>query len=282
MKNIPISAQAKLAHLEQTAQDAFALLQAAGKTIADLEIDLRNAAHRVNVFGPDEPARQAAQELADTTKGKLEAARSTQEARRATHKAAAQTLAQVRDWLARNEKKYFEVAPSATLKGDEDLSLIREEIKKTKAELVTVGNSRLSNAELKAQAAEDVKQLAVKGKPELRGLDKGLTLDVLDSSGLAPIVKPHPLCVAAWIDPKAVLAAFERDIDLLPGQGMDSAEKASRQGTLRVRLVELELIEEALIVAAVDAGQMIARRKDASPLAILGIQPTAVRKSKAA
>src|SRR5690606_1436614 len=161
-----------------------------------------------------------------------------------------------------------------------EIEKVRAEIQSAAQEARTIKTARLSNAQLKEKAAEKVKQLAAEGRMALQDLDKGLELRVRDGSQ-ALHTRNSALAVMAWIDPDAVLNRLEADIEALPGEGMDSSAKQNKLAELEARILESERREEALIEQALKAGQYIARRRDANPLAILGIQPVA-KKAKAA
>ena len=53
--------------------------------------------------------------------------------------------------------------------------------------------------------------------------------------------------------------------------GLPPQERADRLTSLAAEIDQLERHEESLICAAVERGQVVARRRDASPAAILGV-----------
>ncbi len=77
----------------------------------------------------------------------------------------------------------------------------------------------------------------------------------------------------AWLHRDALIAALDREIDALGVVGgLTDAKRASRTAELRAAILDIERVEEGVIEAALSEGTVIARRPDASPLAILGIR----------
>jgi hypothetical protein len=92
------------------------------------------------------------------------------------------------------------------------------------------------------------------------------------------------LALSAWLDPARLIARLHDEIDAAAGDDqlrLSSSERDRLIAAMVAVIDDYERQEEALIEKAGDAGQLIERRHDASPAAILGVRVTK-RKAEAA
>lgn len=274
--NLPTQARLKLESLENATSDARAQLYAAKERVTRTEQELAEATHELRVT-PE--AKEAPVILRiDELTARLEAARESMHSRSEKYRATSRILAEVAQFLEGNHRKNFELAPAPKVSKSATLASIRQAISETKAKLTTAKQSRLDNDTLKAQAGELVKAFAARGAPILRVTD---SLDLAPQDGYPSNPRLAAWYAIAWVDPSAFLKAIERDIDALPSGGLSPEDKAKVVDEMTASLDALERTEEALIEQALTSGQLVQRRSDASPLAILGIRQ-AKKKAQAA
>jgi hypothetical protein len=91
--------------------------------------------------------------------------------------------------------------------------------------------------------------------------------------GRAAVSGPDALAVLCWLHHDSLIERLEAEIDDLAddSQALDDAERGYREADLTVRILQTERVEEAFIEQAEAAGQMIQRRADADPRAVLGL-----------
>jgi hypothetical protein len=84
------------------------------------------------------------------------------------------------------------------------------------------------------------------------------------------------VALLCWMQPAAMVAALEREIDAMPAPelALTAKEKEKRLAQLKADLDALERLEETLIEQAARDGLEILRRADASPAAVLGVAVT--------
>jgi hypothetical protein len=147
------------------------------------------------------------------------------------------------------------------------------------SELFDVKNAPPSKEEIKAAIEAEVDQLARQGAPQL-SVDGGkvsiIWPDVSQFSqnpGGVP-VPPNGgasklLC---WLFRETMVKYFEQSIDQIEG-GISQDERRSRIAELEAKILDLEHQEESLVVEALNQGHEVHRRPNASPYALLGIEP---------
>ena len=128
--------------------------------------------------------------------------------------------------------------------------------------------------------------LAERSAPTLHGLGLGrpeIRCPILYVEGSANIpgaclgtsnVKvPDALGLLAWRDPDALIERLGRMIETTADDetALSSEARAAKIAELEAQILDLERREESLIEQALDQGQVIRRRADADPRAILGI-----------
>lgn len=171
---------------------------------------------------------------------------------------------------------------------DQDVDKLRPEIARICDEIDWIAEAPVPRDELKARAAKGCHELAAKFEAAryLGALAKptgsmggmfAATANVFTRGGgaevsLARIDDIGPML--AWMAGDALIERMHASIDAMDYRpGPPLAERPARLAKLQAELRELEMKEEALIVAAEEAGMLIARRPDASPEVVLGFDP---------
>lgn len=274
MTNLPQTASSKLAGIIDAASEAQAVINSTMDRIRELEHGLYN-----NPGG--DRAREWGQELT-----RLTARRSAQQARFAS---LSTTVTAIRTWLAGLPANVtFEIVepPAFKLKDGETITeaveRIRGELATAQRELARARNAALPVETIKQQAEAYVTSLVERGRPSIHcGHDTAFTASVPSHGWTA---KSPVLELLAWVDPQKLLqrlhAQIEADAAATDQLRLTAAERGELLAAMAAILDDLERQEEALIEKAGDAGQLIERRHDASPAAILGIRAT--RKAKVA
>ena len=149
---------------------------------------------------------------------------------------------------------------------------IRAEIANAKQQLQAARNAPPPMSELKAQVAGIVAEWGKRGRPNIKATRAGLEVNFDDPVSFAPSVN-RGVALAAWLWPKQMSVAIEQQISEMPEPVLSLSPKArdARLTELSVAIDQLERIEEGIIDAALAQGQVIERRADASPAAVLGI-----------
>lgn len=273
MSNLPTQASSKLGALIDIANDAQASANATLVRVGQLEETLFIA-----------PNSERADEF------KAELARLTQ--RRTTQNnryfATTATVTAIQAWLAKlPASAAFEIVepPPFTLKGNETalaaVDRLRSELATTQRELAKVRGAGLPIETMKAQATRYVEDLIARGRPVIKGShDIPFSVSAASQGWSAKA----PLAALAWLDPKQLIARLHDEIAAAAGDDqlrLSSSERDKLIGAMAAVIDDLERQEEDLITRAADAGQVIERRHDASPAAILGIRVTK-RKAEAA
>lgn len=260
--HLPAAAREKITALADAEQDARALVASTLRRIADAQ-----GAASYNPANPANPALvQEVHRLRDVLATHQE---------RAAH--FSQLNMQVREWLAAlpagAELKEVR-APKVTLaKGQTHASAVeqvREEIKATIKAIVAVRRCGLPIDEQKATMRAHVMALAARTKPRIRADHDGVEL-AFSSGGFTSAL--DVFAFEAWRDAEGLIARLEREIDAMPRAALELTPdaKAARIRELKAALDTLERREEAVISAAAQENQYIARRGDADPAAILGV-----------
>ena len=122
----------------------------------------------------------------------------------------------------------------------------------------------------------------------LSGIEEGETLRVewgRDPSGWPK--EPTPLQVEALVRPDGLVAAFMGKVERMARGSAPPSERPARIRALESEIEQLEYLEEALVMQALDRDEPVERRSDASPLAVLQARvvvakpaPAPVEKSK--
>lgn len=259
---LPQAAQSKLLQLAGQADDAGEAARSAVRRIGDLRGELTEATS----------AKAAALEHKIA---RLQIVRDDQQRR---HQNLSTLVSSLKQWLSQvppgtslemarvklTKMKDGETIPQAIGRLRQDTLRVRDELRVAQA-------APLPKADLKEQAWKAVLKLAAEGQPKISAAGKELKVD-FSGSGFG--VSSHRIaCIAAWMNPDAMHAALQADIDALPEhQGaMSAQEKVTKVAKLTADLDSLERSEEALIEQAASDGMEILRRPTASAPAVLGV-----------
>jgi hypothetical protein len=281
--NLPPEAKRKLASLDASADDAESLAQSAKAGALAAQ---RRLPALLNMRDSD-PARAAEidPEIADL-EGEMERLRALARARSDVATGFRQTVVRVRAWLATlPPSTVFEAVRSpsrvASAAGRAGVAEVRREIEKLKGDLADVEVAPLPASELKAAAQALIEEAAERARPIVRTEGGGFRVLWPRATGDDPGETPKDMLgLAAVVFPDALLSVIGAEIDRAcaasPIEGLTAAERAKRRAELREAILDAERREEALIEDTPD----VARRPDASPLAILGVRslpPSAAR-----
>jgi hypothetical protein len=262
---LPDAARAKLLALVDQEVEAQAIAAATGKRIAG-----HNKALSYNPLHPNREAME--QEI-----GRLQQQLGEQQQRYAD---LARLNTGLRDFLERlPANATVKAAPAVKVslgKGGETylsaVERVREAITTATKQSFAVHRAGLPAADQKAAVAAAVRDLAAKGKPKLRIDHSGVELS-FGGKGFTTLSSAEVFGFLAWTDPQGLIERLESEIDTMPRAALElsPADKAKRAAELRAELDNLERREEALITAAAELGQVIQRRLNADPAAILGV-----------
>lgn len=165
---------------------------------------------------------------------------------------------------------------------------VRGEIEKIKGQIDTARAAALPIADLKRRARDCIAAFAGQGRVRIddRGVMGWPPLDgeIKLIEGMVPVahaithkwaLASSVAAITSWLHGDALVARIESDLDARAGDGvlrLTDEERDARLAKLAADLLGRERVEEAIIVAAQKAGQHIARRRDADPRAILGVE----------
>ncbi|WP_128089500.1 hypothetical protein [Bradyrhizobium viridifuturi] len=150
---------------------------------------------------------------------------------------------------------------------------IRREIAGLVSERIQVSQSGPPIEEIKANVRSWIEQRRRLARPLITATHEKFSIrfeGYLDDA-TAPIL--DIAAALAWFDPERFGERLDELIDAMPPPrlALTGSDKSERLRSIAKRLYELEQLEEAIIVAAEDEGQVIARRPTADPKAVLGI-----------
>jgi hypothetical protein len=262
----------KLLELESAADEAQSLVAKTTLRIKELEVAIGTADSDTSVANLEH---------------ELSRLRAVQSKQQSLHSHRAQLAARLGQWL-------YTLSPNVQLvdvkarrpvlaKGETHLQAvtrIRSDIEKLKNELRLVQQAGPPIADVKRQAREYVRTLAERGRPTIKvGYETGFELVMPTSSySSTPLLS----AVLAWIDPDTLINKINAEIDRMPKPPMSLSKKdrLERFAYLTNEFAALERSEERMIEAAAEQGQDIPRRVDASPAAVLNVEPKDVTAAK--
>lgn len=265
---LPASARRKIADIEQAIADRQALTRSTVAAVDEAQRHLGDLMTRRGASPSDALDAEIVEAEAD-----IERLRGIQIERQARVANDRQVIAQLRGWLGNVGSTPLSVAPPVRMKLGKGegvaaaVERIRGEIAALKDELSALQRAPLPAAELKQRAKALVDELAARGRPVIN-TDRGqFDVQFRREGATVPGMTPHDTAaLLAWLNPQALLKRLEDEIG--DAKGIGTAERERRTIETRARIIDLERMEEALIEQAPD----IARRTDASPSAILGVQ----------
>ena len=255
---LPPSVKRKVADFEQAIDDAVALVESAKAAISVAD---RRKAELMN--RRDASPYEGADDDIAALDDEMDRLRKMLRARVLKRDNDQQVFSQLRGWLAR-QSATFETVP-APERPDATVEWVRREIAELKMALQVLRAAPLPAAELRAKAREYIDALAQRGRPTLRTEAGAFQIAWRREGSTIPAMTPEDVAATlAWLHHDALLAAVEREIGDTAGVG--AVDRVSQEAALLASILEAERVEEGLITADV------ARRPDASPLAILGIR----------
>lgn len=276
LDRLPPSAVAKLRALEQGVADAEAL---ARSTFAQIAAANQRLPSRINVrdtSSNDIEAARARREI-DEIEAELTRLQSVQRLRNSLAAARKQAVLTVTHWLQRQPPavRFTAAAPiKVDAGGPGAIEVVRETVARLKAELVALDLAPLPAEDLKKQARELIDRLAQRGAPALN-LSRGgfeVRWRSRTDAGVMAMLPEDTIATLCWLDRDAVLTALEAEIDKAvasnPTPPVSGDEREMRRREIATQLLTAERTEEALIEVTPD----VARRADASPLAVLGVE----------
>jgi hypothetical protein len=166
------------------------------------------------------------------------------------------------------------------------LARIRTQIGTVSNHLSTVSMAPLPRADIKAQAAEFVAQMALRARPRLELRADRLIIDFINPQVMdGSTALLDSIAIQCWSNPKHMMAAIEKEIERQlppPEMAIPREERLKRERELAAELERLSHIEQALITECESRGIAIERRADADPRCVLNVILKKAAKAKAA
>jgi hypothetical protein len=203
------------------------------------------------------------------------------------HQHLANLSGQIRHWLTKigaNRATEDAKLPKVKLaKGETHTDMvnrIRDDIASALKERLNVQQAGLPIEEMRAQVRKWISEQARKGRPRVIASHDGFRVEFDDGRGFVP--GGDWGAVLCWLFEEGMTEELEKIVEAMPAPplALTPSEKAERLAANKVRLLELERQEEAVIDAAARDGLDISRRPNADPAAILGV--TIVNRREAA
>jgi hypothetical protein len=289
---LPARGRAKLSELERAADDAAALANRTYQTLVGIEKQIGTRLSALENAEDDE-ARAGTLKAEIATFG-IEAARirAVLKERQARRDADQSLVTQITGWLDRVPPNVAleAVEPFAREPGDEGprsaVERHRRKIGELRVEMEKVRRARLPPADIKRLVRAWVDQHATRGRPHIQ-VD-GDKVDVVFER-TASLVRgdrytaPLSADTFVWLFRDELAAAMDREVEARAVEGgLTRDQRAARLEALRAALLEAERREEAAITRAREEGTVIARRSEADPRAVLGVQFVGAAASQAA
>jgi hypothetical protein len=163
-----------------------------------------------------------------------------------------------------------------------ELANIRKRIEAAIAELDVLKRAPAPSSDIEARVRGYVRGLA----PKVRGVGVGERLSIAwpGAQGGNQYISEHtcdPLALVAALFPDRMLALVMGEVERMANDPLPVAQRAPRVAAIECELEELHRVEEALVAAAIAAGQPVHRSPSAPPSAVLGVS-VADRASRAA
>ena len=189
-------------------------------------------------------------------------------------------LQRVREWLRSARPSDYRAAEPVEppLQPGEDfrdaISRLRGELAQLRADAHRVRSAPLPKAVAKESIKRTVETMGDRGRPYCDGLLEGHSIDWPDAR------RPEDVMAAtrdllAWLLPGALVEALEREVDAVAGDDAEALTVDEKHETLQridALILQTERSEEASIEASEANGVPIARRFDADPRALLGLE----------
>jgi hypothetical protein len=154
-----------------------------------------------------------------------------------------------------------------------DLAGVRGRIKAANAELDALRRAPAPSEDIEARANDYLRGLA----PKVRGVGVGERLSIVWPGAQAPsgYISEHtcdPLALVAALFPDRMLSLVMTEVERMANDPLPLAQRAPRIGALERELDDLHRVEEALVAAALAAGEPVQRSPSAPPAAVLGVR----------
>jgi hypothetical protein len=165
--------------------------------------------------------------------------------------------------------------PVAVTADGHDLAGVRGRIKTATTEVDALKRAPAPSSDIEARVRDYVRGLA----PKVRGVGVGERLSIIwpgaQSSPGYGYISEHtcdPLALLAALFPDRMLSLVMGEVERMANDPLPVIERAPRVAALERELDKLHRVEEALIAAAIAAGQSVHRSPSAPPAAVLGIR----------
>ncbi|CAJ0848995.1 hypothetical protein AMST5_00059 [freshwater sediment metagenome] len=304
---LPPAALAKLRKLKSAVRDLNAVASAAMDRVSDAQMDYQRAEQRVSVLRANNVGGRNDLALKEAT-AKRDAALAERDGAQAEHDARAKQAAPARNVLLACERYTereivsfdgIEPAPVVTApelrKGQswfDAVAEVRARIEKHRAERQAAIDAPQPSESAKARARAEIEALAEKGAPSVMALIESPNggIEWPSSYQLAGAAmrghevvgrvgrdgyKFDPLPFSVWLNKAELIKRIEAEIDSRADDrsALDPATRQKKIAQADANRFEAELLEEAIICAAEQAGVVIQRRPDADVRAVLGLSP---------
>jgi hypothetical protein len=163
--------------------------------------------------------------------------------------------------------------PVAITPDGHDLAGVRGRIKAANAEIEALRRAPAPSENIEARVWSYLRGLA----PKVRGVGVGERLSIVwpGAQGGTQYISEHtcdPLSLLAALFPDRMLSLVMTEVERMSNDPLPLAQRPPRIAALERDLEELHRVEEALVVAAIAAGQPVHRSPSAPPVAVLGVR----------
>jgi hypothetical protein len=189
--------------------------------------------------------------------------------------------------ILRRCRAWLEQLPSATLDqvavkpgSDDTLQSVRQRLAAIATELKVLQAAPVPDPQLRQKVEAYVERLAAAAAPELRGIEAGAPFRALwpsDSSASRRNLQgfdehvANAALMAAWLSPGSLVDRLMAIASSLANQHCPVEERPPRIAALNDEGLRLRYLEEALVVKALIAGDVVVRDPAASPEAVLQV-----------
>lgn len=288
---LPPSARTKYRQLGAAVDDTQALIAAASERRKNTEQVLEFAAARLSRLDPrvDADDIEEAEQEFNHLRAELAILDAERSRRLSVQANTQQSLAQIDNWLRAWEAGIVRLdgplraAALPPLAADVDVERelpdIRRRIMATQGEIAVTTAAPLPADTIKQLIAEQVHGYATAGRPRLKIENGKVDLRFADqplfSNPGAALAAPASSVIStlSWMFADQIIAAVTAAIDDAVGDtGLSVADRTARLAELQKAVFALEQREEQLVEAALHRGLEAHRRRDASPMAVLGLE----------
>jgi hypothetical protein len=153
-----------------------------------------------------------------------------------------------------------------------DLPGVRKRINAANAELGVLRRAPAPSADIEARVRGYLRGLA----PKVQGVGVGERLSIVWPGAQTPTayIAEHtcdPLALLTALFPDRMLSLVMTEVERMANDPLPVAQRPPRIAALERELEELHRVEEALVAAAIAAGDLVHRSPSAPPSAVLGV-----------